>query len=78
MTSLFKRVLLTLSVAMLLSLPISGQDKHFEHNIYIGLGGAHSFEGEDDPLSFSYWLWSELLSYAPLVCHAGHRLSCEV
>ena len=48
MTSLFKRVLLTLSVAMLLSLPISGQDKHFEHNIYIGLGGAHSFEGEDD------------------------------
>lgn len=52
MTSLFKRVLLTLSVAMLLSLPISGQDKHFEHNIYIGLGGAHSFEGEDDPSAF--------------------------
>ena len=52
MTSLFKRVLLTLSVAMLLSLPISGQDKHFEHNIYIGLGGAHSFEGVDDPYAF--------------------------
>lgn len=52
MTSLFKRVLLTLSVAMLLSLPISGQDKHFEHNIYIGLGDAHSFEGVDDPYAF--------------------------
>ena len=80
MTSLFKRVLLTLSVAMLLSLPISGQDKHFEHNIYIGLGGAHSFEGEDDPSAFhiGYGLNYYLTRHWSVMPGIGYRAKFEV
>ena len=80
MTSLFKRVLLTLSVAMLLSLPISGQDKHFEHNIYIGLGGAHSFEGVDDPYAFhiGYGLNYYLTRHWSVMPGIGYRAKFEV
>lgn len=80
MTSLFKRLLITLSAALLLCLPISGQDKHFEHNIYVGLGGAHSFEGVDDPYAFhiGYGLNYYLTRHWSIMPGISYRAKFEV
>ena len=72
--------LLALSTATLLCLPAIGQEKRIEHNFYIGLGGAHSFEGIDDPYAFhiGYGLNYYLTHHWSIMPGIGYRAKFEV
>lgn len=75
-----KKGLLALSTATLLCLPAIGQEKRVEHNFYIGLGGAHSFEGVDDPYAFhiGYGLDYYLTRHWSIMPGIGYRAKFEV